>query len=259
MFHSGIVPNAASGIVSMSNIIFMRMGIYIVAICSILSLLFAEPQYSAYWDKLDYSSDLCTYLGNMHNAEQIAEKFRQNETPQTLFELGRLYFSRGLYRQALAFLQRTDFGGDTRLLLIGFCNIILDEPDSAKIYLAQITQPRLRAWSSAGLAKISKSIPKSVNDYPYIANFFTTIPRAADSSHTGGYTLQFGAFSDSLRANIMMKKLMDIGLSAYIQKTTIGDKILYRVRAEHFATKEDAENAGSALGDQFIYMVVPEQ
>ena len=236
----------------------MRGGIYIFSVFLVASLLCAEPQYSLYWDKLSYSSQLSTYLGDMRNAEQIAEKLRQSETPQTLFELGRLYYSRGLYHQALAFFQRTDFGGDSRLLLMGFCNIILGEPDSAKVYIVQITRPRLRAWSAAGLAKISGSIPSSVNDYPYIANYFTDIKKTADSSHTGGYTLQFGAFADSLRANTMMLKLEDIGLSPYIQKTKIGEKLLYRVRAEHFANKKDAENAGAALGDQFIYMVVPE-
>ena len=232
--------------------------ITIIVFLILATLIFAEIPYSTHWVKAQYPENLRMVIGDMRNAEMLAEKLREEETPEALFELGRLYYSRGLYRQALAFFQRTGFGGDTRFLLIGFCHKILNEPDSAKVFLAQITEPRLRAWSSAGLAKISSSVPSAISDYPYLINFFAEAGIPSDTLRTGGYTLQFGAFSDSIRAVLLSQKLRDIGLSPYIQSTAVNEKILFRVRAEHFATKEDAEEAGAALGDQFIYMIVPE-
>ncbi|RKZ35161.1 hypothetical protein DRQ33_00295 [bacterium] len=235
----------------------MRTIAKIVILSALLACAFGEPQYSAYWARNDYPNDLITVMGDMRGAEQIAEKLRQSESPEALFELGRLYYSRGLYRQALAFFQRTDFGEDVRLLLMSFCYIILDQKDSAKVYLSQINQNRLRAWSSAGLARMEQNIPSAVADYPYLANFFAEVKPNADSTFTGGFTIQFGAFSDSSRAFIMMNKLKDIGLEPYIQKTVVNEQVLYRVRAERFRTKQEAEEAASALGDQFIYMIVP--
>jgi len=198
-------------------------------------------------------------MSDMRSAEMLAEKLREDETPEALFELGRLYFSRGLYRQALAFFQRTEFGDDEKILCIGLCQMILGENDSANFAFAQISNPRLRAWSSTGLAKIAENMPSAINDYPYLINFFADFSKPTDTKRTGGYTLQFGAFADSTRANLLIEKLKDIGLSPYIQEKTTEDRIFYRVRAEHFATKSEAEEAGTALGDQFIYMVVPEE
>ena len=76
---------------------------------------------------------------------------------------------------------------------------------------------------------------------------------------TGGYTLQFGAFADSVKAYKLIQKLTDIGLEPYISETEVNGAQLLRVRAENFNSRDEAEEAGSALGDQFIYMVVPRE
>lgn len=222
-----------------------------------ISFCLSEPPYSDWWRTANYPNDIISSLSVAGSAEKIAETLQANKSPAATFELGRLYYARGLYRQALAFFQKTTFGGDMRLLYIGLCNIVLGEPDSARVFLAKISTPNLRAWSSAGLARISQTIPASANDYPYITNFF--VVKSDSTTQQKGFTLQFGAFADSSRAENLAKVLKDIGLSPYLLKVQIGDKTLFRVRAEHFSTKAEAEQAGAALGDQFIYMVVPEE
>ena len=227
-----------------------------------LTIAVAEPKYSLFWTRRGYPGDLANAMGEMRNAEQIAEKLRNSEHPAALFELGRLYFARGLYRQAMAFFHRTEFGGDARKLMLGLCYLILEQPDSAQFYFSQIQETRYRAWASAGLAKVNGTVPTSSLDYPYLANFFASASKKRFSSageQKPGYTLQFGAFSDSTRAQKLANKLREVGLNPYIQKVTIGGKTLYRVRAEHFTTRQEAEQAAAALGDEFIYMIVPEE
>ncbi len=218
-----------------------------------------EPKYSQFWIKKGYPRELAVVMGETRNAEEVAEKLRASETDEGLFELGRLYFARGLYRQALAFFQRTTFGGDARNLMIGLCHLILNQPDSARDYLSAVQDSRFRPWASAVLAKINSTTPTAAADYPYLGNFFPATAQKTGQGEriSGGYTLQFGAFADSLRAEKLAARLRDVGLHPYLQKVKIGGKVLYRVRAEHFATKEEAEQAGAALGDAFIYMVVP--
>ena len=217
---------------------------------------FCQQSPDNFWKQAGYSDSLAVTLANTRSGEMLAEKLQSDRSPQAIFELGRLYYARGLYRQALAFFNSTDFGGDTRLLHIGFCHIVLGENDSASTILSRISDARLRAWSAAGLARISNTVPTSANDYPYLSNFFMT--ETPDTVQKKGFTLQFGAFADSLRATGLVEILRDIGLSPYMTKAESGGKMLFRVRAEHFATREEAEEAGAALGDQFIYMVVPE-
>ena len=214
-------------------------------------------EYSAYWSELHYPDELVDFLSSVSNGEVFTENLRTYDSPEAIFEMGRLYYARGLYRQALAFFNRTDCCGDLRLLYIGLCNIVLDNPDSAKIVLSKINEPSLRPWSSAAIAYITGNTPSVVDDYPYLRNFF--IKESVSSANRKGFTLQFGAFADSSRAENLAQTLKDIGLSPYIVKVEIGGRTLFRVRAEHFDTKEKAQEAGSALGDQFIFMVVPEE
>ena len=222
--------------------------------------VWGEPKYSQFWIKKGYPRELAVVMGETRNAEEVAEKLRASETDEGLFELGRLYFARGLYRQALAFFQRTNFGGDARIYFLGLCHFILGNPDSAKAYFSQVQDERFRPWASAGLGKIDSATPSVVGDYPYLGRFFPQKGgETATKKQSGGYTLQFGAFADSTRAEKLAAKLRDVGLHPYLQKVTIGGRTLYRVRAEHFATKSEAEQAGAALGDEFIYMVVPEE
>ena len=225
---------------------------------TVCALGFCETAYESYWTTDKYPDSLAIIMAGTHSGEQLAQEIQRAKSPEATFELGRLYYARGLYHQALAFFQQTDFGGDLRSYHIGLCYLVLDEKDSAQVWLSKTSDPRLRAWSSAALAKISKNSPAVLNDYPYLAGFFETQP-AATPAVQKGFTLQFGAFADSARAEQMVQMLKDIGLSPYIVKIVVNDKTLFRVRAERFASKEEAQQAGSALGDQFIFMIVPEE
>jgi len=238
----------------------VKMKIYIIITVQLIlySLTFSEPSYSSYWLANGYSTETAALMGKTQSGEILTQQLQKSDSPETIFEMGRLYYARGLYRQALSFFRKTDFGGDLRLLYIGLCNIVLNEPDSAKTALVKITDARIRAWSSAGLARISNTTPTAANDFPYLTNFFLTGSEETEQSKKG-YTLQFGAFADSTRAQKMVEILKDIGLTPYTTRIDVGERILFRVRAESFPTKEEAQQAGAALGDQFIFMVVPEE
>ncbi len=225
-------------------------------ICALsFAFAFAGDGYLQFWRAFGYDDELAQAMAEATDCERLAELLRKRGTDEALFELGRLYYSRGLYRQALAFFQRTEFGGDVRSLYIGLCALVLGEVDTARAYLARISDAHTRAWSSAGLARIDGTFPAAAGDFPYLANFFSAKP---GSTQAGGYTLQFGAFVDSSRAEALAQKLRDVGLHPYIVRARVGGRIFFRVRAEHFATRKEAEDAAAALGEQFIYMIVPE-
>lgn len=227
-------------------------------IFSVIALAFAwvEKSYLDYWKSAGYSAEETKALSEQRNCDKVADALRSSSTPQATFELGKLYYARGLYRQALGFFKNTDFGGDLRKLYIGLCYLVLGENDSAKSIVSTIADSTLRPWSSAILGKISGTKPVVVGKYRYLSGFWGE--ETDNEQGQDKFTLQFGAFSKRELAEALSEKLKAAGLEPYIMEVRISDKTLFRVRHGHFNSREEAEQVGEAIGDQFIFQVVPE-
>lgn len=233
------------------------MRAYILTFFVISSVFsWVEKPYADYWKSAGYSIDEIKVLSEQRNCDKVADVLRSSSTPQAKFEMGKLYYARGLYRQALGFFKNTNFGGDLRKLYIGLCYLVLDENDSAKSIISAISDTTLRPWSSAILGKISGTKPVVIGRYRYLAGFWNE--ETGEKQKQGKFTIQFGAFSKKELAEALSEKLKSIGLEPYITEVKIGDRILFRVRHGHFNSKEEAEEVGEAIGDQFIFQVVPE-
>lgn len=88
-----------------------------------------------------------------------------------------------------------------------------------------------------------------------------TKPPAKSSAPAGGYTLQFGAFSDPDRAMALAAKLKGMGYKVELaQGATSGGRSLTKVRSGHFANAAEARKArlrASALTAMEVVIIPP--
>ncbi|MFP4458590.1 MAG: SPOR domain-containing protein [Candidatus Zixiibacteriota bacterium] len=179
------------------------------------------------------------------------------------FEMGRLCFSLGLYRQAQQYFEMAD---DTELkfLFLAQINMILSEYDLALVYLEKIPDTSFAGYPMLCKKQISSLKPDLTenldinDDFSKFYSYFVKQESSLDdfSYEDGSFTIQFGAFSDESRAKVLEEKVSKEGLNTRIAQKSKDGQILYLVHGGSFKTKDQAEKKAEQLSGAFIYNIV---
>ena len=248
-----------------------RVGI----IFALILFVFAAPvrvgsqmPYSGFWRQQGYSEEMALIMSRVEPAEKIEDLLKLQDDKFAYFNLARLYFARGQYILAEKTLARCPNVSDDAKILLLLISSVLHERLSEDI--ASENEDKLTALAAVLGAKSALKLDEALMRYPYLANFAVkkqtmalkenerkTVPEFSETiDSTKRFAIQFGAFADSLRAEMFLRKLGNQGIKAYIEKIKRDGRKLYAVRHGSFNTRKEAVNAKSNICASFECIIV---
>ena len=189
------------------------------------------------------------------DSPSLYDSLRLVGTPEAMFELARLCYSLGLYKQAKQHFSTCPQSELRDLFLIQIAQILSEEsllshdikdyPDYSHLLDYNSEPDTIIAFNITGYLKNFVVMPETNKDIALDSN---------NSDIVGKYAVQFGAFSKIELAQRLLEKLNKNGINAVIENIEGPETSLFHVRAGSFTDIEAAENYGENLN--FIYSII---
>ena len=248
-----------------------RMGI----IFALILFVFAAPvrvgsqmPYSEFWRRQGYSEEMALIMSRVEPAEKIEDLLKLQDDKFACLNLARLYFARGQYILAEKTLAKCPNDAEEAKMLSLLLASVLHKNFSEDVISGGTD--RLYALAAVLGAKSTLKLDEALMRYPYLANFAIKkqtmalkeneqkiVPELLETiDSTKKFAIQFGAFADSLRAEMFLRKLGNQGIKAYIEKIKRGGRKLYAVRHGSFNTRKEAVKAKSNICASFECIIV---
>mgnify|MGYP001241970557 CR=1 FL=1 len=228
-------------------------GIILLIIISMPIFLYAKPQSNQLEQyRRAWQDSTVTRIMMTPDSPALYDSLKAIGSDEAIFELGRLCYSQGLYRQAEQYFLRLPRSKHRDIFLIQTEQILGNESslDPQEISV------------DFSLLLLYNQQPDSIHAFNvtgYLANFLPPpkenkdIANSPDKYHIDGrFVLQFGAFSNKELAENLKQKLVENDVDARIEPSP--DSSLYIVLAVGWDNREQAELLGERLN--FIYTVI---
>jgi hypothetical protein len=242
-------------------------------VCLAIVIIQAQETYSLYWKNKKYSSDLTSIIGNAGSGDETLGKLIGLESGFSHFEMGRFNLSKGDYSSALVEFHNSKNDDLCKLFLaITFSSMM--ENDSVSYWIGKVRETDLSHYKTfMGRKRSNEDLKYLLSKYPYFSNFILTTASKKSEPSTKTklpkksykpidrryYTIQFGAFLDSLRAVALANKLEISDITPYIKKYYKDGNILFKVRWGHFNSREEAKKNSIRISDDFVFIIIEEE